>query len=235
MRILSIDQDPDTLKAVSLTLRFLWPEVALETATTGMAGVEKAESLSPDAIILDLDLPDIDGLEVLRQLRLFSDVPIIVLTARDQEIDKVRSLEIGADDYVAKPFSPLELLARVKATLRRAGVLNPEVVDLPPYVVGNLTINFATREISRDGESLHLTPIEYKLLQVLVRNSGRVVTHDSIRRWVWGGAEYVDSSTVKKNISQLRKKLGDTPEFGALIVNERGVGYKFVKPVSDMT
>jgi len=230
MKLLLIDHNPEVLKAVGLTFRFLWPEATVLTASEGSRATEMAEIESPDAIVLDLDLPDIDGFEVIRQIRLFSDVPIIILTERSEEIDTVRSLETGADDYIVKPFSPLDLLARAKATLRRAGVFNYEGEDLlPPLVIGELTVDFSTREILLNSKSVHLTPIEYKLLHVLVRNEGRVVTHEALRRKIWGNAEYVGASTVKKNIAQLRRKLGDTPGAPKLILNERSIGYRFVK------
>jgi two-component system KDP operon response regulator KdpE len=230
MKMLLVDRDPHVLETLSFTFRFLWPDVTLLTTSDGMKAIEVADSASPDVIVLELELPDMGGTDVVRQIRLFSDVPIVVLTNRDGEMDKVRSLEAGADDYIAKPFSPLDLLARTKAVLRRAGVLNADGEDLPPMVAGNLSIDFSTREISLDGKSVHLTPIEYKLLQVLVRNGGRVVTHEAFRRRVWGDAEYIDNSTIKKNIAQIRRKLGDTPGNPQMILNERGVGYKFIKP-----
>jgi len=189
-----------------------------------------AETESPDIIILDINLPDIAGFEVLKQIRLFSDVPIIILTVRDEEVDKVRGLETGADDYITKPFSPLDLLARVKATLRRAGMRHPEGENIPPLVAGDLTVNFFTREVRVRNQSVHLTPIEYKLLYALVRNPERTVTHQALRQQVWGSANYVQPSTVKKYIHQLRSKLGDSSDPPQMIVNDRGIGYRFDKP-----
>lgn len=213
-----------------MILKLLWPEVALIAAQNAETGIEKVESEPPDIIIMDIELPDMEGCEVIRQIRLFSEVPILVVSSRDEEINKVKAFQAGADDYIVKPFSPLDLLARLKATLRRSGIRYAEGEDLPPIVAGDLVINFGTREVLLGSQPVHLTPIEYKLLYVLVRNEGRIVTHEAMGRKVWGTAEYVDPSTVRKNIAQLRSKLGDNSGKPGMIRNERGVGYKFVRP-----
>jgi two-component system KDP operon response regulator KdpE len=230
MKVLLIEDDENIAASISLCFEFRWPEAEVIATTEGTKGIEMTESESPDIIILDLNLPDIDGLDVLKQIRLFSDVPLIILTIRDVEMDKVKGLEMGADDYIVKPFSALDLLARVKATLRRAGMRSLAKEDIPPFIAGNLTINFLAREVSIGGKPVQLTPTEYKLLYTLVRNKGRTVTHEALQRQVWGSAEYVDSSTVKKYIYQLRTKLGDTSTPPQMILSERGVGYKFVAP-----
>ncbi|MBL7209782.1 MAG: response regulator transcription factor [Dehalococcoidia bacterium] len=228
MKVLLIEDRQEIINTLSLTFKLRWPEATLLSTPEGAKGIEMAESESPDIIILDINLPDMEGFEVLEQIRLFSDVPIIILTVREAELDKVRGLEMGADDYVVKPFSAIDLLARVRAVLRRVGVRHPEDEELPPFTAGDLTINFLTREVLLRGEPVHLTPTEYKLLHYLVRNQGRVATHEALRQHVWGSAEYVDPSTVKKNIHQLRSKLGDA--VAQMIISERGVGYKFAKP-----
>jgi two-component system KDP operon response regulator KdpE len=230
MKVLLIEDDENIAASISLCFEFRWPEAEVIATTEGTKGIEMTESESPDIIILDLNLPDIDGLDVLKQIRLFSDVPLIILTIRDVEMDKVKGLEMGADDYIVKPFSALDLLARVKATLRRAGMRSLAKEDIPPFIAGNLTINFLAREVSIGGKPVQLTPTEYKLLYTLVRNKGRTVTHEALQRQVWGSAEYVDPSTVKKYIYQLRTKLGDTSTPPQMILSERGVGYKFVAP-----
>ena len=229
MKILLIEDSPEIVNTVSLTFKLSWSDAVLVATDNGAKGIEMAETESPDIIILDINLPDIEGFEVLSQVRLFTDVPIIILTVRDAEADKVRGLETGADDYITKPFSALDLLARVKAVLRRAGVQRPREEDTPAYIAANLTINFATREVMLDGEQVHFTPTEYKLLCHLVRNKGRIVTQQALQRWVWGGTEYVDPSTIKKYICQLRTKLGDTSATPQIILNERGVGYKLAR------
>ena len=230
MKVLLIEESPEIVNTLSFTLRLRWPEAIVVSTDNGAEGIEMAETESPDIVILDINLPDIDGFEVLKQIRLFSDVAVIILTAREAEVDKVRGLEMGADDYVTKPFSPLDLLARVRAVLRRTGVRHSEEEDTPPFIAGDLAINFATREIFLNGNRVHLTPTEYKCLRHLVRNSGRMVTQEALRQQVWGNAEYVDPSTIKKYIYQLRTKLGDTSHPPRIILNERGIGYQFIKP-----
>ncbi|MBI2854522.1 MAG: response regulator transcription factor [Chloroflexi bacterium] len=229
MKVLIVDDSKDVLDTLGLTFKIRWPEVVLFSATTGAQGVQIAESESPDVIILDINLPGTDGFETLKQLRLFSDVPIIMLSVRDDELDIVRCLEAGADDYITKPFKALDLLARVAASLRRSGISRRDGEDLPMFTAGELNIDFNAREATLRGQHIHLTPIEWRLVQMLVRNAGRVVTHKAIRSKVWGTADYVDPSTVKKNIAQLRRKLGDTPGMPTMIINDRSVGYKFVK------
>jgi DNA-binding response OmpR family regulator len=157
-------------------------------------------------------------------------VPIIVLSVKDTEVDKVKSLEMGADDYIVKPFSPLELLARVKAVLRRTNMRHPEEENIPPFTAGDLAVNFSTREVLLHDHPLSLTPIEYKLLFCLVRNEGRLITHSTLQQQVWGGTDYVNPNIVKKYIHQLRTKLGDTSDPPQMILSERGQGYKFIRP-----
>lgn len=230
MKVLLIEDNPEIVNTLSLTFRLRWPEATLVSTDKGAKGIEMVETESPDIVILDINLPDISGFRVLEDIRLFSDVPVIVLTVREDEVDKVRGLEMGADDYITKPFSPLDLLARVKAVLRRAGIRYLEEESLPPLVAGKLTINFSIREVFLGGQRVHLTPTEYKVLYCLVRKEGRIVTQESLRRQVWGSAKYVDASVLKKYIYQLRTKLGDTSGSPRIILSERGVGYKFVKP-----
>ena len=230
MKIMLIEDSPEIVNTVSLTFKLSWSDAVLVSTDNGAKGIKMTETESPDIIILDINLPDIEGFQVLKEIRLFSNVPVIILTIREAEVDKIRGLETGADDYITKPFSPLDLLARVKAVLRRTGVQRSRGEDIPPYITANLTINFATREVILNGERLHFTPNEYKLLSHLVRNEGRTVTQQALQRWVWGGTEYVDPSTIKKYIYQLRTKLDDTPGLPKIILNERGVGYKFARP-----
>ena len=218
------------MTTVSLSFKLRWPDAIILSTDKGTEGIEMTETGSPNIIILDINLPDIDGFEVLKQVRLFSDVPIIILTVRETEVDKVMGFEMGTDDYIIKPFSPLDLLARVKAVLRRAGTPQSGEGNTPPFTAADLTINFDTREVYLSDERMYFTPTEYKLLCQLVRNEGRAVTQQSLRQQVWGNTEYVDPSILKKYIYQLRNKLGDTSDPPQRILNERGVGYKFVKP-----
>ena len=225
-----IEDSPEIVNTLSLTFKLSWSDATLVIADNGAKGVEMVETESPDIAILDINLPDTEGFEVLKEIRLFSDMPVIILTIRGAEVDKLRGLEMGADDYITKPFSPLDLLARVKAVLRRAGMQHREGQDIPSYTAAKLTIHFATREVILSGKRVHLTPTEYKLLYHLVRNEGRIVTQQALQRSVWGNTDYIAPSTIKKYIYQLRSKLDDTAGQPQIILNERGVGYKFVKP-----
>ena len=228
MKLLIIEDSPEIIEAVSLCFELRWPEISTVSSDKGNKGVELAESESPDLIILDIGLPDIDGFEVLRQVRLFSDVPVIILTVRGAELDKIKGLEMGADDYLTKPFSHMELLARVKAVLRRSQM--PELRgDEKPFVHGKLKVDFSSREITVDSNPVKLTPIEYNLLYQMIRNEGRVLTHRFLLEKVWG-EEYTDATDyLKKYIQRLRQKLEDDSENPRLIVTERGVGYKLMK------
>mgnify|MGYP005819577391 CR=1 FL=1 len=228
MRVLVIDDEPDVVEIVRLTFNLRWPEAEVFAMKTGEEGVLAVEADTPDIVILDIGLPDIDGFEVLQRVRTFSDVPIVMLSARHEEVDKVKGLELGADDYVTKPFSHIELLARVRAVLRRTESQVP-ASEGPPFEAGPLHIDYAAREVSVDGESVKLTPIEYGLLYHLTRNENRVLTFRTLLAKVWG-REYMDETDyLKVHIQHLRRKLGDDPQNDPMIVNERGVGYKFVR------
>jgi DNA-binding response OmpR family regulator len=228
MRVLVIDDEPDIVEVVSLTFTLRWPDSELIHAASGTQGLDYARRDAPEMVILDIGLPDIDGFQVCEQIRRFSDVPIIMLTARHDEVDKVRGLELGADDYITKPFSHLELLARARAVLRRTESQVP-AAEGPPFEAGPLRIDYASREVTVDGGPVKLTPIEYGILYHLSRNENRVLTFRTILAKVWG-REYVDEvEYLKVHIQHLRRKLGDDPE-RPMIVNERGVGYKFVRP-----
>ncbi|KPJ69418.1 MAG: hypothetical protein AMJ45_00240 [Syntrophobacter sp. DG_60] len=217
MKVLLIEDSPEIVNTLSLTFKLHWPEATLASTDKGAEGIKMVETESPDIVILDINLPDMSGFKVLEDIR-------------EEVIDKVRGLETGADDYITKPFDPLDFLARVKAVLRRTGIYYPEDEELPPLVAGNLTINFFTRKVLLGDQQVHLTPTEYKVLHCLARNEGRIVTQETLRRRVWGSARYVDASALKKYIYQLRTKLGDTSRPPRIILSERGVGYKFVKP-----
>jgi two-component system, OmpR family, KDP operon response regulator KdpE len=196
---------------------------ALLEASTGQAGVEQAAQLHPDCVILDLGLPDIDGLEVLKQIRSWSSVPIIVLTARGQEQEKIALLDAGADDYLTKPFGTGELMARMRVVMRRAVGTASET---PIVAVGGLRVDLARRQVFRDDEEVHLTPIEYKLLVTLMRNAGRVVTQRQLLQEVWG-PEYTDAPHYLRIYMQhLRHKLEADPARPRYLITEPGVGYR---------
>jgi two-component system KDP operon response regulator KdpE len=227
MKVLLIEDSDEIVNSLRLCFKVSWPDVAVVTSNGGARGIEMVESESPDIIILDLGLPDMDGMEVLGQIRRFSDIPVIILSVRSQELDEIGGLESGADDYITKPFSPLHLLARVRAVLRRAQHFAIEKAT-PPFVAGGLTVNFESRQVSFNGKSVELTRTEYNLLCYLIANRNRVVTHAAIVGELWG-EECDDADAAKTFISQLRRKLDSVGADSAnLIVSARGVGYKFI-------
>lgn len=229
MKILVVDDDPQILDAVTIGFQLQWQDATVIPATDGQTGLQRFYEHDPDVVVLDVTMPNKNGFEVLAEIRRISDVPVIMLTARSEEIDQVRGLEAGADDYVVKPFSHLALLARVKAVLRRAE-LPPPVRALPDFIAGDLAINFQNHQVTRKGEPVKLTPVEYKLLYHLVRNAGRLMPHQALLDRVWGAEYGATPDYLKVFISRLRAKVetgGDGPRF---IENERGLGYRFVRP-----
>jgi two-component system KDP operon response regulator KdpE len=229
MRIIVVDDEPDVVESVRLGFTLQWREVDVLGAADGEAALDAVEAERPDIVLLDIGLPGLDGFEVLRRIREFSDVPVVMLTARDDAMDKVKGLELGADDYVTKPFNHLELMARVKAVLRRHDMPAP-ASRAPSFRSGALEMDFARQEVRLSGERLELTPTEYNLLYHLVRNAGHVMTHGTLLAKVWG-REYVDEvDYVRVYIRRLRDKLGDDPERPRYIRTERGLGYRFIDP-----
>lgn len=227
MRILVVDDATDVIESVRIGFELQWREIEVIGALGGEEALDRVEQDHPDVVLLDVGLPDIDGFETLRRIREFSDVPIVMLTARDDPIDKVKGLELGADDYVTKPFNHLELMARVKAVLRRMAMPLP-TSRAPSFRSGDLEVDFAAHEARLRGEPLDLTPTEYKLLYHLVRNAGHVLQHGTLLAKVWG-REYVDEvDYLRVYIRRLRDKLGDDPERPRYIRTERGLGYRFI-------
>jgi two-component system KDP operon response regulator KdpE len=220
--VLVIEDEPQML-------RFLRPALQgnglrILEATTGQAGITEAATRSPDVVLLDLGLPDIDGIAVTRRLREWSRVPIIVISARGREDDKVAALDAGADDYVTKPFGVRELLARLRVALRRtARVGSGEASRL---TVGDLDIDLEKRRVCRAGEPVHLTPIEYRLLAELARNAGKVLTHSHLLREVWGPGYTHQSHYLRVYMTQLRRKLESDPARPRFLITEAGVGYR---------
>lgn len=231
MKVLIIEDAPEIVESISLCFELRWPGVSVVSTAEGSKGVTMAETESPDVIILDLGLPDMDGFEVLKEVRAFSNMPIIIVTVRSDEMDRVRGLELGADDYITKPFSHMELLARIKAVLRRT--IMPELKDAEKsFYSPKLTIDFTTRAVTANKQLVKLTTTEYSLLHYLVLNEGAVLTHRALLGKVWG-EEYVDSPEyLKVYIQRLRNKLEEDPSNPQLLISERGVGYKFVRPPS---
>jgi two-component system, OmpR family, KDP operon response regulator KdpE len=229
MRILVVDDEPDVVESVRLGFMLQWRDVDVLGAGDGEAALDAVEGERPDIVLLDVGLPGIDGFEVLRQIRAFSDVPVVMLTARDDAMDKVKGLELGADDYVTKPFNHLELMARVKAVLRRLEMPAP-ASRTPSFKSGDLEVDFAKQEARLDGTRLDLTPTEYKLLYHLVRNAGHILEHGTLLAKVWG-REYVDEvDYIRVYIRRLRDKLGDSSDSPRYIQTERGLGYRFIAP-----
>jgi two-component system KDP operon response regulator KdpE len=228
-RAVLVVEDEPQLRRVLRTLLELANFRVVE-ADSAERGLLEARTHKPDLLIVDLGLPDRDGIEVITGVRSWSPVPIIVLSARSAESDKVAALEAGADDYITKPFGARELVARLNAALRRAARGEEE----PRIVVDGLEIDLAARVVRRDGEPVHLTPIEFDLLRVLVRNRGRLMTHRKLLAEVWG-AEYVDDiQPLRTHIARLRAKIEPDDDAGAggvggprLIVTDPGVGYRF--------
>lgn len=224
MKILVIEDSPQITNSLCLALKVAMPEAELVATVEGRKGVELAETELPDIVLLDLGLSDIDGTEVLKNIRLFSNVPVIILSNRDSELDEAGGLEMGADDYIIKPWRPLDLVARIRAVLRRRYGFSPGNVNAP-LIVGPLIINFATRQVHYNGQPVHLTPMQYALLCCLVRNRPRVVSYDVLAREVWGD-EDSRMTSIKNCVWELRQKLDDRG--GKMIESARGIGYRFV-------
>lgn len=233
MKVLVIEDSPQIIEAISLCFQLRWSEVSVISSTSGNKGVEMVETESPDMVILDLGLPDIDGLTVLHDIRSFSNVPIIILTVRGNETDKVKGLELGADDYIVKPFKHDELLARIKAVLRRTTM--PQLKDTEDVVISpELKIDFTTPCLYKKGQTVNLTPIESNLLYHLVKNEGKTLIHRYLLERIWG-EEYSDATEyLKVYIQRIRNKLEDDPSQPKMITTERGLGYKFIKPTPKM-
>ncbi len=223
-RILVIDDEPEIWRAVRAGMTSAG--FTAEWAPTGLEGIELVARWHPDVIILDLSLPDLDGIEVCRRLRSWSQAPIIVLSVREGDADKVTALELGADDYLTKPFSIAELVARVRVALRhaahRSGSSDPEA----RFQTGGLVIDFERRQVSVDGREIHLTPIEYDLLKYMAFNAGRVLTHRAILRAVWGPAYENEIHYLRVFFNQLRRKIEPDPGRPRYLLTELGIGYR---------
>jgi len=230
-KVLIVEDEPTLLETLEYNLAHQGYEVY--TATDGLKALEVARQEQPDAIVLDIMLPGLDGLEVCRILRQEMSVPILMLTARTEEVDKIVGLEVGADDYLTKPFSMRELLARVKALLRRVRLIREEVaaedgaVSAEKLAFGDLTIDLARREVLLRGEALQLKPKEYELLVFLARNRGMVLSRDLILERVWGWDYDGGSRTVDVHVRWLREKIEPDPARPTRIVTVRGAGYRF--------
>lgn len=220
INILLIEDDKNTCSCITTSLNKNGYHVI--TAASGKEGVSLAASFCPDVILLDLGLPDIDGCDVIRQLRSWSSISVIVISARTREQDKVMALDLGADDYLTKPFGPAELMARIRTSLRHSRTATPDKV----YKAANLEIYFEKRRIYINGKEIHLTQIEYQLLSLLAKNSGRVLTYKFIMNTIWG--PYVDSNNqiLRVNMANIRRKIEVNPAQPQYVFTEIGIGYR---------
>lgn len=220
-RVLVVDDEPALLRALAINLRAAGWEV--ETAADGRSGLAAAAATHPDVVLLDLGLPDLDGTEVIEGLRGWTQVPVVVLSARQHGDDKVEALDLGADDYVTKPFAMNELMARLRAAVRRSQDSTPPAAAV--VTVGDLEIDFARKRVHRSGEDVRLTPTEWSFLELLARNLGRLVTREQILNEVWGPAYAKETHYLRVYAAQLRRKLEDDPAHPRLLVTTPGVGY----------
>ena len=230
MKVVVIDDAPDIAEVVTLCFQLRWSGAEVLSAGDGRSGLDLIEAESPDIVILDVNLPDMDGFQVLRELRRFTQVPVIMLTVKGEDVDIARGLELGADDYIVKPFSHIELIARVEAVLRRSRGVPSASSEERPFQSGKLYVNFASNEVKVDGKPVKLTSTEMKLLRHLIRNEGRLLTHENLLTKVWGEGYQDTRDLLRVHIQHLRQKLGDNVNSPAIIVTEHGMGYKFVRP-----
>ncbi|MGA8045671.1 MAG: response regulator transcription factor [Dermatophilaceae bacterium] len=226
-RVLVVDDDQTIRRTLRINLRARGYDT--EEVATGQDALSTLDDAPPALVILDLGLPDIDGVEVLRRIRASSRIPVIVLSARQQSDDKVEALDEGADDYVTKPFGVDELMARVRSALRRAGEDVDTLSQIPPLVTDAFTVDFATLAATRHGEPVHLTPTEWRLLGELARHRGRVVLQADLLRAVWGPGYGRESNYLRVYGNQLRRKLEADPSRPTHIVTEPGIGYRLIE------
>ena len=222
-RVLIIDDEPQILRALRINLSVRGYEIT--TASTGVAALRAAAECRPDVIVLDLGLPDIDGLEVLAGLRGWNETPVIVLSARSDSAEKVAALDAGADDYVTKPFGMDEFLARLRAAVRR-GVVSADVSE-PVIETDSFTVDLAAKKVLKHGTEVHLTPTEWGILEFLVRNRGKLVGREELLREVWGPSYAKETHYLRVYLAQLRRKLEDDPSHPRHLLTEAGMGYRF--------
>ena len=228
LSILLVEDEKNICDFISTSLSA--QDYRISTAHTGKEALPIITSQCPDLILLDLGLPDMDGMEIIRQVRTWSSVPIIVLSARTQEQEKVRALDLGADDYLTKPIGTSELLARIRTALRHSNRLN---TDFPlykrPFHAKGLTIDFEKHLVSVDGKDVHLTQIEFKIISLLAQNSGRVMTYDTIISNIWGPYADDDNSILRVNMAHIRRKLEQNPAEPQYVFTEIGIGYRMIE------
>ena len=222
--MLVIDDEPQIQRLLTITLEANGYRVS--TAGTGQEGLAAAAERRHDLVILDLGLPDLVGIEVLKKMREWTQTPVVVLTVQDEESDKIEALDCGADDYITKPFNTGELLARLRAALRRT---NRGSLDEPVFRTGDLTVDFAGRRVTRGGQPVKLTATEYALLRLFIQHAGKVLTHRQMLREIWGPEHEAQTQYLRVYVTRLREKLEANPSSPALFLTESGVGYRFVE------
>ena len=225
--ILIVEEDTSVQNLMATTLRT--HDYSYLTAGNGETAIMQAASHNPDVIFLDLGLPDMDGVDVIKNIRTWSELPIIVISARSDETDKIEALDAGADDYLTKPFSVEELLARLRVSLRRLALLKNRTNPSPVFHNGEITIDFAAETATLSGQELHLTPIEYKLLTLLARNEGKVLTYSYITKEIWGSASGSEMASLRVFMAALRKKLEPSANSPQYIQTHVGIGYRMLK------
>jgi two-component system KDP operon response regulator KdpE len=221
--VLVIDDEPQIRRLLRVTLEANGYKIF--DAATGNDGIVQAAQCRPDIILLDLGLPDLEGVEVLKRLREWSRVPVIILSVRDREDDKVAALDAGADDFVAKPFSSGELLARLRTTLRRSQPQSAEII----FRTGKIEVDLSARIVRKNGQEVKLTPTEYSLLRLLVTHAGKVLTHRQLLTEVWGPTAVEQTHSLRVHIAHLRDKLEDNAAQPKFIITEPAVGYRMVR------
>ena len=221
--ILVVDDEPEIRKTVAASLQA--QGYTVHTAANGEEALRLAAITPPDLVILDLMMPVLDGMETCRRLRAWTDVPILVLSARSEEPQKIRALDLGADDYLTKPFGMGELTARIRASLRRHRAARP--ADAPVFTAGSLVVDYARRLAFKDNHELKLTPHEYEILRFMTQNAERVLTHRQVLAAVWGPEDVEETQYLRVHVSHLRQKIEDNPARPRFIVTEPGVGYRF--------
>jgi len=222
IRALVVDDEPPIVTALRASLEARGYDVL--SAGSGKDGLRMLSSAEPDIVILDLGLPDMEGAEVLRRLRAFSEVPVVILTVREEQAEKVVALEAGADDYVTKPFAMEELMARLRAVLRRAG---PEVRTDPVVRFRDIEVDLSRQLVRKKDRIVHLTPTEYRLLEAMITNPGKLLTHRWLLARVWGPGYEAESQYLRVYVAQLRKKLEDEPATPRWILTDPGIGYRW--------
>lgn len=224
MKIIIVEDEKSIIDAVKVAFEFRWTEANLLAAQTGREGIDLVRNENPDVVILDINLPDMSGFSVLKEIRTFSSAPVIILTVRSDDADILRGLEAGADDYIIKPFNYITLLARVKAVLRRTENI-PIKNSQDTTISSRLKIDFVNQKVIFNNQLVKLTPVEYKLFLLLVKNKDSVVSFNNIMKEIWNTTYQGDTENIRINVRRLRKKLKDNPP--SMIINQHGSGYMF--------